>query len=491
VSGELPILVEGDSRLHAVSAPIAALDAQTRRDIAHAVATLQEFRRRHGFGRALAAPQIGIARRLIAVDLGAGPFAVLNPQIVFRSEERFEVWDDCFSVPDKLVRVLRHRSISMVYRDDSFRERRWELLPEDLSELLQHETDHLDGILMTQRAHGADPVRPASERAGLVDAARPVRRLSLDSIAEAARTIDPVFLRTPQYLSEPLSAELGCAVTLKVETVNPIRSFKGRGADFFVGRLAARDALAPMVCASAGNFGQAMAYACRKRGVPLLVFAARTANALKVERMRALGAEVRLEGDDYDVAREAALAHAAASGALMVRDGFEPEISEGAGSIAVELLERGEVYDDVLVPLGDGALINGIGRWTKAASPATRVIGVCAEGAPSLYESWKAGPDATVVTHPRTDTIADGIAVRRPIPESVADMRGVVDDVLLVSDAAMREAMRLVLRHEGLVLEPAGAAGIAALFAYPERFRGRRVAAVLTGGNASATGSSR
>lgn len=311
-------------------------------------------------------------------------------------------------------------------------------------------------------------------------------RLSLDRIAEAARSIDPVFLHSPQFLSEPLSEQLGCQLTLKVETVNPIRSFKGRGTDFFVQQLVRRGGSGPLVCASAGNFGQGLAYACRRRGIALTVFAARNANALKVERMRALSAEVRLAGDDFDAAKEHAQQAAARSGAQMVVDGEAPEIAEGAGSIGVELLSRGDRFDAVIVPLGDGALLNGVARWVKSVAPAIRMIGVCSKGAPAMAESFRLGRGAAPVTHPRTDTIADGIAVSHPIPEAVEDMFGLVDDVLLVDDREILEAMRLVHRQVGLVVEPAGAAGLAALIAGGTPFRGQRVATLLCGGNVTA-----
>jgi peptide deformylase len=470
-STAMEILLESDERLRRPNSLIDSIDALTRGQIEGCFATLTGFRKRHGFGRALAAPQVCISRRLIAVDLGAGPFAVINPEIKWRSEEAFELWDDCFSVPDKLARVRRHRSISLSYRDEQFRLRRWERLPPDLSELLQHEIDHLDGVLMTDRAL---EVRPASERARLIDAGRPSRRLSLERIAEAARIIDPVFRNSPQFLCEALSEQLGCSLTLKVETVNPIRSFKGRGADFFVRSLAQDQ---PLVCASAGNFGQGLAYACRKRRIPLIVYAARAANPLKLERMRALSAEVRIAGDDFDAAKEAARQE---RGARMVEDGAIAAISEGAGSIAVELLARGEVYDTVLVPLGNGALLNGMARFIKAASPTTRVVGVCARGAPSMMHSFQKG---VPVFTSRVETIADGIAVRAPIPEAVEDMRGAVDDVLLADDAAMVGAVRLLHRHTGLAVEPAGAAGLAAMLAAPGAFAGHSVATILCGGN--------
>ncbi|HEY0991878.1 MAG TPA: pyridoxal-phosphate dependent enzyme, partial [Kofleriaceae bacterium] len=127
------------------------------------------------------------------------------------------------------------------------------------------------------------------------------------------------------------------------------------------------------MCASAGNFGQGVAYAARKHGLPVTVFAAEGANPLKIARMRGLGAEVRLAGADLEEARQTARRWAVEAGARFLQDGFDPEISEGAGSIAVELLAGGDALDAIVVPLGDGALLNGIARWTKAASPPTRV----------------------------------------------------------------------------------------------------------------------
>jgi peptide deformylase len=167
-----PILVDGDPRLLVRAAPVDALDASVRSDLDALASTLALHRRRHGFGRGIAAPQIGIARRMIVIDLGAGPIALINPEITWRSEDSFLVWDDCFSVPGRLVRVRRDCSISLTYRDAQFRERAWRRLPPDLSELLQHEIDHLDGVLMTQRAAGPDAIHPASERASLIDTAR-------------------------------------------------------------------------------------------------------------------------------------------------------------------------------------------------------------------------------------------------------------------------------------------------------------------------------
>lgn len=302
-------------------------------------------------------------------------------------------------------------------------------------------------------------------------------RLSLRAIAGAMEAIDPVFLHTPQYECEPLGAALGCRLVVKLETLNPIRSFKGRGAGFFVAGLADT---ARLVCASAGNFGQGLAYACRSRGLPLTVFAGRHANALKITRMQALGATVLRQGDDFDAAKLAAAAYAADTGAQMVEDGLEPRISEGAGTIGLELLQAATPFDALLIPLGNGAMLNGVARWAKAHAPHTQIIAVSAAGASAMVESWRAG---RIVSRPQIDTIADGIGVRLPIPAAVADMRGLVDDAVLVEDATLVQAMQLAHRHLGLVLEPSGVAGIAALLEQRSRFAGARVATVLCGGN--------
>ena len=310
----------------------------------------------------------------------------------------------------------------------------------------------------------------------------PPSRLSLDRIARAAREIDGVFLHSPQFRAESLGEALGVDLRLKVESVNPIRSFKGRGADFFVREIT--DTAQPLVCASAGNFGQGMAYAARRRGMTLDVFASIRANPLKIARMRAFGATVNQAGDDFDAAKDAARAYASAAGARYVEDGREPAISEGAASIGVELLDWRDGFDTLLVPLGNGALLGGVGTWVRAHAPGVRIVGVCAEGAPSMERSWREG---RVIETESADTISDGIAVRVPIVEALGDLSGVVDDVLLVDDLTTIDAMRRIFSHLGLVVEPAGAVGVAALMTHRAQFVGTRVATILCGGNLTLT----
>jgi threonine dehydratase len=292
------------------------------------------------------------------------------------------------------------------------------------------------------------------------------------------KRIDPTFLYTPQFLSEPLSRQLGLRVILKVETANPIGCFKGRGAELFVSQLDAQPR--ELVCASAGNFGQALAYAARKRAIPVVVFAAKTANVRKIHSMQALGARVVQFGVDYDAAKSAAVDYASNSDARFVEDGQEAAIAEGAGTIALELCRRGTAVDYVLVPLGGGALLAGIGSWFKERSPSTRLIGVCATGAPAMADSWKAG---RLCTTQSVSTIADGIAIRVPISAALDDVRSVVDDVVLVDDEALLRAMRTVFDYHRLVVEPAGVAGLAAIIAYAKRFQDGVVATPLCGAN--------
>ncbi len=306
----------------------------------------------------------------------------------------------------------------------------------------------------------------------------PSPRLSIERIEQAARTIDPVFLRSPQFVCEPLGDELGARLALKVETLNPIRSFKGRGADWLVAQAAAD----PLVCASAGNFGQAMAYACRARGLSLTVYAGTGANPLKVDRMRALCARVVLHGDDFDAAKAEARRVARERGERFVEDSRDLETVEGAGTIGLEVLAFPEPLDTLLVPLGNGALLAGVGHVFKARSPGTRLIAVQAAGAPAMVESWRAGRP---IVRDRIATIADGIGVRVPVPEALADLRGLIDDAILVAEETIVAAMRLLHRHAGIVAEPSAAVGVAALLERPERFRDQTVGTIVTGGNLS------
>ena len=268
-------------------------------------------------------------------------------------------------------------------------------------------------------------------------------------------------------------------MTLKVETLNPVRSFKGRGTETVMSWLSHEHAPAA-VCASAGNLGQALAYSGAQRSIPVTVVAAESANRLKIERIKALGATVRLEGDDIEDARRLARAVAEREGSYLVEDSLDLHTCHGAGTIGLELFERTRELDAVVIALGGGAMASGVGYVAKSLAPHVEVIAVQPEGAPAMALSWRAG---TVVESETIDTIADGVAGRCPIPEVLGDLLVVVDDVVLVREETIKAGMRLLYRHAGLVVEPSAALGVAAVLEDRERFAGRRIATIICGSN--------
>lgn len=199
-------------------------------------------------------------------------------------------------------------------------------------------------------------------------------------IAEATNLIDPVFRDTPQYFDEQLHAALGSRVLVKIETLNPLRSFKGRGVDLLVREFEPGTRL---VCESTGNFGQAIGYAAARHGLSAAVFVPAGTSPVKPDRMTSLGVRVHEVGDGR--AEQAAREYAATcEDGVFVEDGRHQRISEGAGTIGVELLAEATDIDAVVLPVGDGALITGVARWVKEHSPRTRIIGVCAAGAAGI-----------------------------------------------------------------------------------------------------------
>lgn len=305
-----------------------------------------------------------------------------------------------------------------------------------------------------------------------------IRPIGFEQIQVARSLIDPVFLNSPVVSHPALDASLGCTVIAKVETLNPIRSFKGRGTEFFAAtEIRPRDRL---VCASAGNFGQGLARAAVRRGVQCTVFAATKANPLKVDAMRRLGAIVHLKSRDFDGAKAAAKEFALDTNSRFIEDGREPAIAEGAGTIGLELFEQAEELDQIVVPLGNGALLAGVGAAIRHLSPTTTIIGVVAKRAPSMKLSLDNG---RVIKTDEAQTIADGIAVRVPVPEALEMLTGRYDDILEVGEQDILRAMRLVHETLGLVVEPSGAVGIAAILTHQERFRTGRIATLLCGGN--------
>jgi threonine dehydratase len=308
--------------------------------------------------------------------------------------------------------------------------------------------------------------------------------LDLARILLARTQISPLFVDTPQYECEPLSEALGCRLILKVETLNPVRSFKGRGTDTVLSRLQERGTADAVVCASAGNLGQALAFGGRMRGIGVTVVASAAANPLKIERMRAFGATVILVDGPIEDALETATRHAAETGAFLVEDSKDIDTCEGAATIGVELSDLPGELDAVVISLGAGAMATGVGFALKSLREGTEILCVQPENAPAMTLAFRAGRPIEVGI---PNTIADGVAGRYVIPEVLDDLMAVVDDAVLVAEGSIVEAMRLLYLHAGLVVEPAAALGVASILEDRARFDGRTVATILCGSNVTPT----
>ena len=326
-------------------------------------------------------------------------------------------------------------------------------------------------------------------------AARRDPELEPEAIRAGLARIHPAFRASPQYEHEALGARAGAPVIVKVETVNPIRAFKGRGTWLAIEGLAGEGTLGrerPVVCASTGNFGQGVAFAARAFDIPAIVYADEYANPVKLERIRSFGARVVLHGRDFDAAREAAADYAEAEGGYLLVDGQDPRIAAGAATIALELTDAiaaGALppLRTAYIPLGNGALIVGIGAWLRHASPATRIVGVAASGAPSMVRSWEA---QQVIETAEAATYAEGIACRVPVPEALEMMVGRIDDLLLVSEEQLYAADADLRAATGITVEGAAAASWAGLLADPRRTAGGdgdgASLVLVTGSNVSA-----
>lgn len=311
--------------------------------------------------------------------------------------------------------------------------------------------------------------------------------LESDSIRAALDRIHPAFTGSPQFVHEGLSLRAGVPVIVKVESVNPIRAFKGRGTWLAVREMVGEGRLGrerAVVAASTGNFGQGLAFAGRAFGIPVVVFADEHANPTKLDRMRAFGATVVQAGHDFDAARAASEDYARDNGAVLLVDGEEPWVATGAGTLAVELTDgvaAGSLPElaTAHIPVGNGALIVGVGAWLRAAAPGTRIVGVQSDAAPSMTESWRAGRPIESDT---AATFAEGIATRVPVPEALDMMVGRVDEMVLVSEDALREAQAELTEALGITVEGAAAASWAALLADPGRSAGPALV-LITGSN--------
>ncbi|HZY86117.1 MAG TPA: threonine dehydratase [Gemmataceae bacterium] len=285
---------------------------------------------------------------------------------------------------------------------------------------------------------------------------------------------------TPLYEWRGLSDLLGCRFLLKHENHTPTTAFKVRGGIHLVSRLPDEQKARGVIGCTTGNHGQSLAYACRLFGVRCVLVVPANANPDKLDAMRALGAELIEHGRDFDDAREHCEEVRHREGLRYVHSANEPDLIAGVGTFALEVFDEVPAPDVVLVPVGLGSGICGTCLVAAARSPATRVIGVQSELAPAVTLSWRQGRPVQTDT-PRT--FAEGMATRQPADMTLEIMRRHVRDMVLVSDAQLREAIRLLLRVTHNLAEGAGAASTAAALQLREQLTGQTVVGVLSGGN--------
>ncbi|MEN9437799.1 MAG: hypothetical protein RIR09_2454 [Pseudomonadota bacterium] len=302
--------------------------------------------------------------------------------------------------------------------------------------------------------------------------------LEYNDIVLAAQRLQRHLLRTPCVASQTLSEITGAQVFLKFENLQFTASFKERGACNKLAQLTPEQAACGVIAMSAGNHAQGVAYHAQRLGLRAVIVMPRLTAGVKVARTQGFGAEVILFGDSLDEARNHALTLAQAQGLTFVHPYDDVDIIAGQGTVALEMLADVPDLDCLVIAVGGGGLIAGIATVAKALQPGLEVVGVQAARFPAMVNAIKG------TQHPQgLSTIADGIAVGTPGKLTLEIVRQRVDDVLLVDEGDLEHALVMLLEVEKTLVEGAGAAGLAALLKYPERFRGKRVGLVLCGGN--------
>ncbi len=301
-----------------------------------------------------------------------------------------------------------------------------------------------------------------------------------EDVELAARHIRAHLSPTPLQHSRAFSDQAGCDVYIKLESSHPIRSFKARGALNKLIHLQPEQRQAGVITASAGNHGMGVAFAAAAFKVPATVFVPEAANQFKVDAIKRLGAQVVRGGHSYHDAFVEAVRAQETSGATFVHAYDDVHVIAGQGTVAVELIKDLEHFDTVLVPIGGGGLIAGVGMYLKERRPGVRVIGVEPEGADAMKRSLDAGH---AVTLKRVSTIADGLAASAPGKLTLELAKRYVDDVVIVGEDEMLQAIRLLFEWEHLLAEPAGAAAFAALQHHYRPAHDERLVVILSGAN--------
>jgi threonine dehydratase len=309
-------------------------------------------------------------------------------------------------------------------------------------------------------------------------------RIGLPDVRRAAERLGPLGVVTPLQRNERLSERYGCAVYLKREDLQAVRSYKIRGAYNFIAALAGDVLRAGVVCASAGNHGQGVAWSCRRLGVRGTVFLPRRTPRQKVARIHALAGDlvdIRFAGDSFDDANTAAAAYASETGATVVPTFDHPATVAGQGTIALEVVDQlGRAPDALVVPVGGGGLVSGLVVALDGLGASTEVVGVQPAGAPAMVRSVEAGHRVMIDI---TDGFVDGAVVRTPGELTLAVVKDLVHRFVVVDEGRVCTELLDLYQIDGIVAEPAGALATAALDDLTDFVAGSTVVCVLSGGN--------
>jgi threonine dehydratase len=301
---------------------------------------------------------------------------------------------------------------------------------------------------------------------------------TIDDIRAAAERIKGAVIRTPMLVSRTLSEIIGAEVWLKFENLQFTAAYKERGALNKLLQLSEEERARGVIAASAGNHSQAVAYHAKRLGIPATIVMPANTPVMKVTQTAGHGAKVVLHGDMFDDAYAKARELALENGFVFVHPFDDPQIIAGAGTVGLEMFEDAPALDTIVVPIGGGGLMSGVATAARAIKPDIELIGVEAE----LYPSMKCAIQGCHMPL-GGDTLAEGIAVKQPGELTSRILKDLASDVVLVPERELERAVAMFVGIEKTVVEGAGAAGLAAMLADPARFKGKKVATILCGGN--------
>ncbi|TVY01471.1 threonine ammonia-lyase IlvA [Cohnella terricola] len=317
------------------------------------------------------------------------------------------------------------------------------------------------------------------------NSSQPEFAVPLADILNAHRVLQGVVTPTPLQHNRALSAKFGCNVYLKREDLQIVRSFKIRGAYYLIASLSPEERSQGVVCASAGNHAQGVAFSCQQLDIPGIIFMPATTPRQKINQVKLFGGdkvEIRLIGDTFDDSYAEAIRFSERENLPFVHPFDDPRIVAGNGTVGKEIIEGGAPSIDLLlVTIGGGGLASGVSTYMKAISPSTRIVGVEPEGAPSMQQAFQA---SQVVTLAEIDKFVDGAAVKKVGELNYAICRELLDEVVVVPEGRVCTTILELYNEHAIVAEPAGALTVAALTAMdPEELRGKNVVCVISGGN--------